>query len=398
MILAGMHVFPYGMQEANMEKKSAKKRRSNQEAYADALTTLTHPAAREPKRGEDIATFPVAQALKEYVEANYPKPGPEHEMRLTRYGGQVALALTVDRFWHDKLIGDANPENRIGFYKHRNDEAAADGKTLHPNGRITELGLVRRALSAFQKAHKLTGTFDLSDDTKCTTYVRTTLTRGDLARLLWAARGRRWDSEKGRWHPCPLWKRQRPWRKRERRHVARTILVCAYTASMASCVTRLRWQPHGDASYIDLDAEHPALYRLGADAMDGKFAGEPVLLNRRICAHLRRWRAMDQRDGFVRVVHQHGKRRQLTFPPTQSFAAILRDAGLEGRVRLADLCYSAAFHIAETDGVPLRSGALLMGVSSRRFIDVYGHLADRFQQDLMDAFDKKPGKPLEGAV
>ena len=395
-----------------MEKERAKNQRHNQKVYADALKTLTHPAAREPERGDEIATFPVAQALKEYLEANYPKPGPDYERRLSRYGADVSIALVVDRFWHDKLIGDANQDNRVAFYKHRNDEAAAKGKTLVATGRKAELGYVRRALKAFKSAHTLKGAFDLSDDTKTKVYVRTTLMRADLARLLWAARGRRWDREGKCWHPCPSWNRQRPqtiatdpawvhtlWRKRERRHVARTIMVCAYTTSTAACVTRLRWQPMGETtSYVDLDLKHPKLYRLGPDAMVGKFAGEPVLLNWRICVHLRRWRAMDQRDGFVRVIHQHGKRRQLTYPPTQSFAAIVKDAGLEGQVRIDDLRYSASAHVAEADGVPLRSGALLTGVSTSRFIEVYGHLSEHYQQDIMNAYDRKPGRPLDGAV
>jgi hypothetical protein len=338
-----------------------------------------------------------------------PKSGKNHALRSNRFAAKASMILILHGFWGDKKIGDAGADTSMAYDRHRLDASLAAGKRSSPNSRIAEKGVLRKALRRFIDDHGLAGDFELPGTQAAVPYARTRVRREDLARLLWAARGRKWDPKSKRWQPGPAWDPDRPgaiatdseWRsrldvKRTRDHVARAIILAAYTASTGMCVTRMRWtraEAH-DETFVELDGV-PMLHRLGADAGNGKFAGKPVLLNRRVVAHLRRWRAIDAQR-HERVIHFRDE--ALDYGAGQSFKNIVEDAGLPTRLRLDDLRYSAGAHLARRTGMVLRSGALLMGLSTAYYIEVYGHLAEDYQKRIMAAFARKPGKPTRGSI
>lgn len=99
------------------------------------------------------------------------------------------------------------------------------------------------------------------------------LTRGDVARLLRAAR------------------RQAP-------HLARFILLGFYTGSRAGALLDLRWDW--------VDAKRGILHRRQPGSVDSKTKRKPPLkLGRRIQVHLARWRRMDEQKSEF-VVHYNG--------------------------------------------------------------------------------------------
>lgn len=100
------------------------------------------------------------------------------------------------------------------------------------------------------------------------------LTRMDVARLLWAAR-------------------RTP-------HLARFILLGFYTGSRAGAILDLRWDW--------VDTRRGILHRREPGSADSKTKRRPsVKLGRRILAHLERWRKADQQVSAT-VIHYDGER------------------------------------------------------------------------------------------
>ena len=91
------------------------------------------------------------------------------------------------------------------------------------------------------------------------------LNRDGAARLLWAA-----------------------WRNPEARHLARFILIGAYSGTRPGAILKLRWLPSTDAGWVDLD--HDRLYRKGAGQRETKKRQPPAPIHARLLPHLRRWR------------------------------------------------------------------------------------------------------------
>lgn len=400
----------------NISKELSPKggRRKPLASAQDALAMLSAGSARPIKRGARAENFPIGQALLYELKASRPSTTEKDPRRWTRYNRDANVMLKLNAFWGSKTIGEVNGNVDVSAdYDRFRQESRGNAKPLAGATLETEKSLLRHAIKRFIKDNDLSGSVDIPTTAKIGSSPRTALSRQQLARLLWAARGRRWDTTRECWHPSPPWNRQNPYglaedpkwvdilrKKRCRKHAARTILLCAYTASLAGCMTRLRWtgSPDGENSYVNLD-HHPALlYRLGRDTAAGKLAGKPVFLNRRITAHLKRWRDLDAKSHCLHVIHFLDKNRAMTYVPNQVFRSIVADAGLPATLKLDHLSFSAARHIAKTQGMVLRSGALLQGILTARFLKLHAHLAGDFQQSVIDALTRKPGKDLIGLV
>ncbi len=278
------------------------------------------------------------------------------------------------------------------------------------------------------------------------------LERDEVARLLWAIRGRVWDQETNTWAVDEKGSRiiqkrslagvqRRRWdatkgrwvsvRGREndtvnaRAWLARLILFLVYTGSTASCATRLRWPPSSDkgsgqadldedASYVDLDTilegRSGHLYRRGTDLASSTMAGVPVALSRRLVSHLRRWRAADSLHSFGYFLHLSGSDPWNKASPQQPFAIkskILRriweQAGLSGESILSRLSCTAVVWVLRSGmrtvaGQPrfepapaiMRSAALMIGKDYMSFMERFRCIMPDFLKKQVDALSSLP--------
>jgi integrase len=171
------------------------------------------------------------------------------------------------------------------------------------------------------------------------------LTKGEAARLLWAAR-------------------RTP-------YLARLILIGLYTGTRGGVVKALRWD------WIDLKAG--VMHRRAPGALDGKKKRKPpVKLGRKILGHLRRWRRLSPRE--VLVVHYDG--RQMKNPHT-SWDRVVKAAALEGRVTPHVLRHTRATWLMQAGIAPWQAAGSL-GMSVKTLLAVYGHHHPDFQREAAD--------------
>src|SRR5262249_9658437 len=127
------------------------------------------------------------------------------------------------------------------------------------------------------------------------------LTRAEVAKLLWAC----WRHKREQIPPRGARKGQRVESEKfyDLRHLARFILMGAYTGSRTTPILRASIFAVSGRAYLDLDAE--LYYRLPEDAIESGNKKSPTSrLSPRLLAHLRRWR--DRKIIAQFVVEWHG--------------------------------------------------------------------------------------------
>lgn len=149
-------------------------------------------------------------------------------------------------------------------------------------------------------------------------------------------------------------------------YLRRLILLGLYTGSRPGVLLALRWQQ------VDLRAG--ILHRLPPGAVqDAKKRAPPVKLGRRIQAHLRRWRQLDDAEEFV--CHRGGRTVE---DPHRSWAKVITAAKLEGVTRHT-LRHTRATWMMQAE-VPIWEAAGFLGMSVKTLERVYGHHAPSHQE------------------
>lgn len=170
-----------------------------------------------------------------------------------------------------------------------------------------------------------------------------TVTRRDVARLLWAAR-------------------RTP-------HLARFILLGFYTGSRAGAILDLRWS-WVDAGRCVLHRREP-----GSPERRGKHR-PPLKLGRRILSHLKRWHRIDA--GISYVIHYEGKPvRKLR----RSWATAVRRAGVQASPH--DLRRTRAT-ILMSRGLNPETIAQSLGMSVEILRSTYTQYDPDWQKDIAD--------------
>ena len=353
------------------------------EAAREALDRYIGRVAGRPHSGSSLLEVPLSQVIsfgiKYHARPAELSRGERDPCSTTRASLNALMG-----FWGRLLVGDINPATMLEYQSYRTaQKVVRRSRFVSADAAVGELRCLRAELTRFGRAFNLSGFPEMSIPTLSPALPHVELTRTDVARLLWAARGRRWDAERDCW--------TEPREPAERRHLkearapwARLVLVSLYTGSAASCVHRLKWsgKPGGKHSYVDL--EEGLLYRLGRDAASGKLAGMPVKLNRRALAHLRRWRNLDADGSAEKVLHFASKA-----PQSRGFNILREEAGC-WTVKMSDLRLAAATFLARSPGVKTRSAALLLGISNKNFAERFGHLRPEYQTRAVAALAARP--------
>jgi integrase len=166
------------------------------------------------------------------------------------------------------------------------------------------------------------------------------LTRGEVARLLWAAR-------------------RLP-------HLRRFILLALYTGSRSGAVLAARWD------WIDLETGLMRRRALGQTETTKRTP--PVRLKGRVLAHVRRWARLDS-DPHGPIVSYEG---QSVIKLRRSWQAAVRRAGLPGKITPHTLRHTRATWLMR-EGARIWDAAQELGMSALTLERTYGHHQPNYQ-------------------
>jgi integrase len=277
-------------------------------------------AKHEPERAPDPL---IADVLNIYAQERLPQT---RAMRKAAYN-----ALSLLRWWGDKRVSQVTPSNCLSYAANRTPAAAR-----------RDLEVLGAALRWWHKHREpLAPLPSLVMPPRAEPRDRW-LTRGEAARLLWAAR--------------------------HTEHLKRFVLLGLYTGSRSGVILSLEW------SWIDLD-RGVMRRRARGQAETSTKRTPPVRLGRKILGFLRRWKQGS--EGLV--VHYRGQRlRELG----SSWVTACARAGLEG-VSPHTLRHTRATWLMQ-QGVDLWQAAGHLGMSPGVLQKTYGHHHPDYQEDAAE--------------
>ncbi|MDB5596208.1 MAG: Integrase [Hyphomicrobiales bacterium] len=317
---------------------------------------------REPIRRGDPSVVPVSDILTVYVEQHAPKTSrPE----LTGY--TVAPLLT---FWGTKNVDDIHASTCRAYTAWR---------TAQPDPRYTkdpesaprisestarrELATLSAAIGFAFKERVITRIVPVTLPDASEGRVRW-LTRSEAARLLAGALGF--------WHDGTRWRRNHD---KISRHVARFILIGLYTGTRHGAILKLRWMPHVDGGWIDI--ENGLIYRRGYGERQTNKRRTPLPIPRSLAPHVRGWR----RNSAEHVVEFRGKP---ILKERKAWASARKLAGLAEDVTPHVLKHTCATWLLQK-GRPLWEVAGYLGTSEQVISEVYGHHSSDFLKGSANA-------------
>jgi integrase len=296
-------------------------------------------------RGRDPEDIPIADALSLYVADRGPSIKRPKEL------GQRGAALL--EFFGSKTLGAINASLCRSYAAWRGSESMArrELEDLRAAARLlcTE-GLCNRPVS-------------ISLPPKAPSRERW-LTRGEAARLLWAAWSYR-ETQKGIETD-----------RRSRRHVARFILVALYTGTRAGAVCGAALTPAIGRGFVDL--RNGVFHRRAQGAIETKKRQPPIRIPDRLLIHLKRWAA----KGIAKkaIVEFNGKPVKSV---RKAFARAAADAGLDD-VTPHVLRHTAASWAMQSGADPYATADFL-GMTIETLQRVYGHLHPASHKGVGDA-------------
>jgi integrase len=310
-----------------------------------------------------------AQKLAEYIGKKKPEPvsverGPDHISIATAldYYVQAKQARGEDTtdldsrvgflttFWGAKALTSINGETCRDYAAQRSKAAAAR----------RELEDLRAAVNLYSKEKRLNFRPHFDLPAKPTARERW-LTREEAANLLRSALRLR---------------RQRP---KTYQCLPRFILIALYTGTRHTAICELNWNRGPSGGWPDLDAG--VLYRKGVRVRETTKRRSPMRLPRRLIAHLKRWKAIDNDKGPI----LHAKGGQPVTLMRKSFIAARDGAGLGEDVTPHILRHTRATWLMQRR-VPLWEASSSLGMTMRQLESNYGHHHPDFQQAAADAY------------
>lgn len=323
-------------------------------------------------RGRHPSEILIADVLAIYLS----DVAPSH----AREGETAQRVLTLDSWWGDRTLADVNGANCRAYVEHRTSQhwkSAKPDKTGRAPRMVTAAA-ARRELEDLRSAinyHRYEGL--------CSEIVSVVLperalererwlSRGEAARLLWAA-----------------WRARQVMRNKDTpravgRHVARFILVGLYTGTRSSAICGAALMPTVGRGHVDLD--RGVFYRHAIGRRQTKKRQTPVKLPTRLIAHLRRW----QRQGLSKkaIVEWNGSAIKSV---RKSFAAAVRAAGLGPDVTPHILRHTCATWLMQR-GVDLWDAAGFLGMTVQQLEATYGHHHPDYQRDAAAALGGQNGE------
>lgn len=315
------------------------------------------------------------RVLARYLEGKWAPPTEEARDpgkvliadALAFYGEQKAASIKTDAatmagfakhlldWWGDRVLSDVKRSTCQEYVAHRTSQVGRHKRKVSDQTARRELEVLSAAIGLWDDEFHLTKRPKVVLPLKAETN-RDALSRQEVARLVKAARSG--GDQKKRSKST----------KANRAHLARFILVSYYTGSRSGVTRGLSWVESLSDPWVDL--EKGIVYRRGKAERDNRTKRRPLVkISRRLLAHLRRWRQMDQKKGIPWVIH-HGGERVGTV--RRGFEVAVKNAGLPEEVTPHWLRHTAATHLMEAD-VPSWEAAGYLGMTVATLEKHYGH-------------------------
>lgn len=335
-----------------------------QKALAEHITAKYRPPVERNRHPDSVQ---IADAINHYASTVVPSHAKPNET-------VARLGVVLDWFG-ERTLGDINGHLCRDF-------AAGNGNGAAARRQLEDL---RAAVNFYHKEGYVTSAPAVTLPAKPEPRQRW-LTRGEAARLLWAA-----------WRMKQSWKGQ-PSDRRTGRHVARFMLVALYTGTRSAAICNAAMRPTEGRGYVDL--ERGVFYRKAEGAKQTNKRQPPVKLPDRLLAHIRRW----TRSPLEIKTKNRGKSRNIgrmiaqdfvvewNGKPVTSIKKAFRHARKAAKLG-EDVTPHVFRHTAATwlmqQGADVWSAAGFLGMTVDMLIETYGHHHPDYQADAAEAITSK---------
>lgn len=334
---------------------------------AEYVADKFQPVARESR----LAVLTVPEVLTAYGRERAP-----HLNAPDRAGYAIAALL---QWWGDKTLTDIRGATCRAYASFR-------AVTVKPATIRRELAVLAAAITHWHKEHGPLDSVPIVTRPEKPEGKPDWLNRSHAAALLAGALGWhrfQWSDIRTR-KITTAWKRDRAASKP---HLARFILLGLYTGTRPGAITALQWMPNTTGGWVDF--ERGIIFRRGQGVKETTKRQRPARLGRRILAHLRRWKRIDDdiRDrvaadaGQPVATHLHivswGGRR--VFDIRKGWRVALESVGLKRAYTPHVLRHTRATWMMQ-DGVSLEEAASSLSMSIKTLEDVYWHHHPDFQK------------------
>lgn len=346
---------------------------------------------------------PVAAALAHLIDAARPVRSAT-EAEHTSYAALVTRLATLARYFGNAVFKDVTTAHCKKFIDWRTSQPDARYRPGNPDAPLAKEASAREDLFELRKAINL-----YADENALawhpTVYVpksgpgRTRwLRRTEVARIMWAIRGRVWDVV------TQDWKRETvidddgrvvtrhvmrdPETIANRRVLRRLLAIGLFTGTRGGATRDLRWECSADGGCIDVDGRYIHRRGFGLDPSKGK-PRSSSRISRKLATTVARWRKADQAAGIAHVIHQPNG-QEYRSSPKWLWNSVMADAGIGVDVVPHTLRHTAAtwLRIARVD---VRAAADLLGMSIQTMVRIYGQWTLEGQDEAADALTSGAG-------
>ena len=358
-----------------------------EKGLAAYLAEKFQPAIREG----DLSRVTVAEVLTAYGREH----APSTKGKTMQTIGYNIAALAP--FWGPKTLADIRSQTCRDYAASRRRKVVT-GKggiqrvvTISDDTIRRELSVLSAAIGHWNKAHgPLNAVPEVTFPDKPAGRDRW-LRRQEAALLVAAALGfyrELWSdvrTRKMQWQ----WRRYRPVINR---HAARFILLGLASGTRSGAILGLRWMANTIGGWIDIYAG--VMHRRGQKEVETKKRRPPARLGRKILAHLRRWKRIDQEarsELLARIAPEdreaasHAYKHVVAYKGVpiekirRAFETAVEFSWLEGEVTPHTLRHTRATWVMQK-GVDLWEASGHLGMSVKTLTDVYGHHHPDWQQ------------------
>lgn len=377
----------------------------------DAETRLQFYVLKKAARARAIVEprkTRVLLALDRLLEAERPDPGAS-DYTWGQYRAMAARLGTLTAFFEHTTFGELDKAKCKAFVAWRTNLPDARYRPDNPDAPKAKAATAGVDLSTLRKAIDLLAE-ELDLSWKPSVYIpkvdskrQRHLKRSELARMMWAVRGRIWDAAKGGWltetvideHGRTVERRviQPAHALEARRILARFIFLGYHTGTRHAALRELRWIASSEVGCLDVDGKVIHRRGFGEDPFKGK-PRHTSKISAKVAARTRRWRDDDLAKGIEHVIHQPDGspyKARISF----IWDCVVADAGLDDEVIPHALRHTAATHLRIMKMDP-RAAADLLGMSVQTAMRHYAHWTIEGQDDAADALAY--GKGLKGSV
>lgn len=335
--------------------------RTGAEAALAAHIADKHSPSR--KKSQDIGEILVADVCAIYLRDVAPENASPARVAST--------FVQLLAWWGDKVLEDINGRSCRDYVAWRCTHARKGSKPevtgrpprmVTPAGARAELEYLRAAVNYHQREgyHREMVTVTLPKRGPARhRYLR----RSELATMIWIAWRLREQATVGR---GPRKGQPIPSKKKPMRHLARFLLVAAYTGTRAGSIGGAAFEPTPGHGWIDLRTG--LFYRKDQNSIETNKRQPTILIPRRLLMHLRRWKRANPAQQFV--VEFRGKPVKEV---NMAFRRLVKLSGLSpDEVVPHTLRHTCATWLSQR-GASMTDAAAFLGMSQALYEKVYRH-------------------------